>query len=449
VSQPQLIDDEEHERVFEKVAAVDVAKASGMVCTRSPHPSRPGSRRATVWMVSATLGAVRALAVQLNAEGIEKVTLESTSDYWRIWFYVLEEAGLDVQLVTASQAKQLTGRPKTDRLDAMWLARLTEKGLLRASFVPPAEIRVLRHYARARTHLTQDRTRCWQRLEKLLEDALIKVSAVASTLTTVSVQDMISALIAGERDPQVLAGLARGRMRARHAALAEALSGMFDDHHGVLAQLLLDQIAFLDARISQLTAAITGQLATIRDAWGIDADGTTGADAGTSPGAVALPAAARLDAIPGISAELAASIIAETGLDMTRFPTPAHLVSWAGLCPPTSQSGPRTRHGKTGQGSSYLRGYLGQAAMGAARTQTFLGERYRRIARRRGPAKAQVAVARSVLVIIWHLLADPATRYSDLGPGHYESTINKNRKARSHIRQLEALGYTVTLTQAA
>jgi transposase len=449
VRTPQLIDDVEDERVFEKVAAVDVAKASGMVCVRAPHPSRPGARRSTVQMVTATMGAVRALAGQLAGQGIEKVTLESTSDYWRIWFYVLEEAGLDVQLVNASQAKQLPGRPKTDKLDAVWLARLTEKGLLRASFVPPPQIRALRDYTRTRTHLTQDRARCWQRLEKLLEDALIKVSAVASKLTTRSVQDMIAALIAGQRDPQVLAGLARGPMKAKHAALTEALDGMFADHHGKLAKLLLEQIAFLDTQISQLTTAIDSQLAAIRDAWGIDADGTPGPAAGLASDAVVLPAAARLDEIPGLSLELAASIIAETGLDMSKFPTAGHLVSWAGLCPRTSQSGPRTRHGKTGQGSTYLRGYLGQAAIATARTPTFLGERYRRIARRRGGAKAQVAVARSLLVIIWHLLADPAARYAGLGPGHYERHIDKNRKARSHIRQLQALGYTVTLTHAA
>jgi transposase len=449
VRTPQVIDDQEHERVFEKVAAVDVAKAPGMVCTRLPHPSRPGARQSTVWTVTATMGAVAALAAQLAGLGIEKVTLESASGYWRIWFYVLEAAGLDVQLVTASQARQLTGRPKTGRLDAMWLARLTGKGLLRASFVPPPEIRVLRHYARARTHLVQDRARCWQRLEKLLEDALIKVPAVASKLTTVSARDMIAALIAGERDPQVLAAVARGRMKARHAALAGALTGMFEDHHGELAGLLLDQIAFCDTRITQLTERISVQLTAIRDAWGIDPGGATGPDAGTGSDAVMLAAAARPGEIPGISAELAASIIAGTGLDMSRFPTAAHLVSWAGLCPPTSQSGPRTRHGKTGQGSSYLRGYLGQAAPGAARTPTFLGERYRRLARRRGAPKAQVAVARSLLVIIWHLLADPTARYSDLGPSHYETRIDKNRKTRSHIRQLEALGYTVTLTQAA
>jgi transposase len=446
---PQVIEDEEYERVFEKVAAVDVAKASGVVCTRGPHQRRAGARQSAVWTVPATMAAVRALAAQLTADGIQKVTLESTSDYWRVWFYVLEAAGLDVQLVNARQVRQLTGRPKTDRLDAMWLARLTEKGLLRPSFVPPAEIRALRHYTRARTHLTQDKTRCWQRLEKLLEDALIKVSSVASKLTTRSAQDMIRALIAGERDPAVLAGLARGSMKAKHQALTEALAGVFSDYHGELAQVLLDQIAFLDARITRLTILISEELAGLTAGWGVDADGATGPGAGGGGGAIIAPAVTRLDEIPGISPALAASIIAETGLDMTRFPTAAHLVSWAGLSPQTIQSGPRTRHGKTGQGSAYLRGCLGQAAIGASATATFLGERYRRIARRRGKAKAQVAVARSILVIIWHLLADPRARFDDLGPGHYETRIDKNRKARSHIRQLEALGYTVTITRAA
>jgi transposase len=301
---------------------------------------------------------------------------------------------------------------------------------------------------RARTHLTQDRTRCWQRPEKLLEDALIKVSAVASTLTTLSAQDMIAALIAGERDPQVLAGLARGRMKAKHDALVQALDGMFATHHGEIAQMLLEQIGLLDKHIARATMLAGEQLAMIRAAWGIDDDASTGPGAGEGDGAIVKSAVARLDEIPGISAELAASIIAETGLDMTRFPTAAHLVSWAGLCPQTMQSGPRTRQAK-GHGSSYLRGYLGQAANGAAGTAAFLGERHARIARRRGKAKAQVAIARSILVIIWHLLADPEARYTDLGPGHYQTRIDKNRKARSHIRQLEALGYQVTLTQAA
>jgi transposase len=254
VSRPHVIDDEEHEQVHERVAAVDVAKDSGMVCTRIPHPSRPGARRSTVWTVKARRNAIGALGRQLMKDGIEIVTLESTSDYWRIWFFVLEACGLAVQLVNAAQAKNLPGRPKTDRLDAQWLARLTEMGLLRASFVPPKEILDLRDYAQARTRLTQERTRCWQRLERLLEGALIKLSSVASKLTTLSAQDMIKAMIAGQRDPQVLAGLARGRMKARHDDLAEALDGMFDDHHGELAQMLLDQIAFLDGQVCELTA---------------------------------------------------------------------------------------------------------------------------------------------------------------------------------------------------
>jgi transposase len=441
VGKPQVFDDQEQERVFERVAAVDVAKASGVVCLRLPHPAQPAGRRSQVWEVPATMRAVTELAGRLAAEGVQKVTLESTSDYWRIWFYVLEEAGLAVQLVNASQARSLPGRPKTDKLDAMWLARLTEMGLLRPSFVPSAEIRVLRGYARARTRLTQDRTRCFQRLEKLLEDALIKVSAVASKLTTRSVQDMIRAMIAGQRDPQVLAGLARTRMKAKHDALVQALAGLFTDHHAELAQLLLDQIAFPGTHIARLTMLTGEQLASIPAAWGTGA-GATGA------GAIALPVIARLDEVPGVGAELAASIISEIGLDMTRFPSPGHLASWAGLCGRTIQSGARTRTGK-GQGNAWLRGYLGRAAIAAARTNTFLGERYRRLARRRGAARAQVAVARSILIIIWHLLNDPTARYHDLGPGHYQARTDKSRKARNHIRQLEALGYTVTITQAA
>jgi len=446
---PQVIEDEEHERVHERVAAVDVAKDSGMVCTRTPHPSRPGARRATMWTVKARMGAVRQLGRQLKADGIEIVTLESTSDYWRIWFFVLEACGLAVQLVHAAQAKNLPGRPKTDKLDAMWLARLTELGLLRASFVPPKAIRDLRDYTRARTRLVQERTRCWQRLEKLLEAALVKVSSVASTLTTVSAQDMIKALIGGQRDPRELAALARGRMRAKHDDLVEALDGMFDDHHGELAALLLDQIASLDAKIAQLGGRAAELAAAMPDGWGINADGTTGPGAGAAADAPVRNAVARLAEIPGLSPDLARTIIAETGLDMSRFPTAGHLVSWAGLCPATRQSGPRTRAGKKGQGDTWLRGALGQAATNAARTATFLGERYARIARRRGKAKAQVAVARSILVIIWHLLADPAARFTDLGPGYYQARTDTDRKLRNHIQQIQALGFTVTLTKAA
>ena len=209
-------------------------------------------------------------------------------------------------------------------------------------------------------------------------------------------------------------------------------------------------VKYLDERVTQLTARITAAVAAMPAAWGVDGDGTTGPDAGTGPDAVVLPAAARLAEIPGISENLARAIIAETGLDMSRFPTAAHLVSWAGLCPSARQSGPRTRSGKKGQGNGYLRGALGQAAIGAARTDTFLGERYWRIARRRGKAKAQVAVARSILVIIWHLLADPEARYTDLGYGYYQARTDKDRRVRNHIRQIEALlGHPITITPKA
>ena len=199
---PQVIDDEEHERVHDRVAAVDVAKDAGVVCTRTPHPSRPGARQSAIWTVKARMKTIRALGRQLKNTGIEMVTLESTCDYWRIWFFVLEACGLAVQLVNASQAKSLPGLPQTDKLDAQWLARLTEMGLLRASFVPPKAIRDLRDYTRARARLVQERTRCWQRLEKLLESALVKLSSVASKLTTESAKDMVKAMIAGQRDPQ-------------------------------------------------------------------------------------------------------------------------------------------------------------------------------------------------------------------------------------------------------
>jgi transposase len=447
---PQVIDDEEHERVHDRVAAIDVAKDTGMVCTRTPHPSRPGARRSTVWTVKARMNAIGTLGRQLRKDGIEVVTLESTSDYWRIWFFVLEACGLAVQLVHAAQAKNLPGRPKTDKLDAQWLARLTEMGLLRASFVPPKAIRDLRDYTRARARLVHERTRCWQRLEKLLESALVKVSSVASKLTTISAQDMVKAMIAGQRDPHQLAALARTRMKAKHDDLVEALDGMFDDHHGELAALLLDHIAFLDTRIAQLSARAAELTDAMPEAWGINADGTAGPDAGTDPSAPVLNAVARLAEIPGLSPDQARAIIAEVGLDMARFPTAAHLVSWAGLCPSARQSGPRTRVGKKGQGDTWLRGTLGQAAVGAARTATFLGERYHRIARRRGKTKAQVAVARSILVIIWHLLADPAARFTDLGPGYYQARTDKDKKIKNHIRQIEALlGHPITITPKA
>ncbi len=272
---------------------------------------------------------------------------------------------------------------------------------------------------------------------------------MASKLTTVSAQDMIKAMTAGQRDPRVLAALARTAMKAKRDDLTQALDGMFDDHHGELAGLLLDQIAFLDQRIAALGARARQLATAMPAAWGVDGDGTTGPDAGTGPDAAVLPVVARLAEIPGISPDLARAIIAEIGLDMSRFPDAAHLVSWAGLCPSARQSGPRTRAGKKGQGNTWLRSALGQAANGAARTQTFPGERYHRIARRRGKKKAQVAVARSILVIIWHLLSNPAARFTDLGHGYYQARPDTDRKLKNHIRQIQALGFATTITKAA
>jgi transposase len=447
--EPQEIQDEEHEQLVARVAAIDVAKASGMVCTRVPHASAQGRRVTKVWEVPATTGAIIELGGHLAGLGVEKVTLESTSDYWRGFFYLLEAAGLEVQLVNARDVKNVPGRPKSDKLDSVWLAKLTERGMLRPSFVPPAEIRQLRDYTRLRLDLTRDRSRHVQRIEKLLEDALIKLSTVATDIMGKSGRAMLEALIAGQRDPKVLASLARGKLKAKHAALVEALTGRFDDHHAELARMLLDQYDALTAQINRLTARIEELIAAIPAAQGVDADGTSGPGAGTDPGAPVLPAIQRLDEIPGIARHTAQVLLAELGLDMGVFPTPEHLVSWAKLCPRTIQSGTKRRSGRTGRGNPYLKGILGEAAAAAAKTDTFLGERYRRLVRRVGKLKALVAIARSILVIVWHLLADPAARYHDLGAGYYASRTDKDKKARNHIRQLEALGFTVTLAPAA
>jgi transposase len=443
----QMVEDEEYQLRYERAAATGVAKASGVVCTRLP-PARPGGRRISATeTVEATVPAISGLAGRLLEAGVQIVSMESTSDYWRIWYYVLEAHGLGVQLVNSSQARNLPGRPKTDKHDAQWQARLTEMGLLRPSFVPPPDIRDLRDCTRTRLHLVQDRTRQYQRLEKLLEGAMVKLTSVTS-LTTQSARNMIRALIRGERDPRALAAMAQTRMKARHGGLVAAFTGMmFSGCHAGVARALLRLIDALDEETGILEGKIRGCLDQIPAAHGISADGVPGPDPG--PDAQVLPAVTRLAEIPGVSEDLARAIIAGTGLDMTRFPAAGNLVSWAGMAPVPYQSGPRSRKGKKGQGDSYLRGYLTQAAAGAAGTHTFPGERHQRLARHIGGSRAKVAVGRSILIIIWHLLADPEAAFRDLGPGHYLSKNGRDKKIRNNIRQLQALGLDVVVTPKA
>jgi transposase len=307
---------------------------------------------------------------------------------------VLEEAGLAVQLVSSSQARNLPGRPKTDKEDARWIARLTEMGMLRSSFVPPPQIRALRACTRHVWDLTADRTRYWQRLEKPLEDARCKLTSVISRLAGhQAARAVIEAMIAGERVPQVPAALGQGRMRnEKLPALAEALSGMrFGPQHAHTAASLLRSIDLLDAELRDLQERVTEHLASIPGSWGVDCDGVTGPGAGRASGA----AAERLDEIPGVGREAAMALIAETGLDMSRFPTPEALVSWAGLTPTARQSGPRSGRGKKGHGNTYAKRIAVLAAYAAANTDTFLGERFRRLSSRPSAAGARKQAAPS------------------------------------------------------
>jgi transposase len=352
--------------------------------------------------------------------------MEATSDYWKPVFYVLEAHGLETWLVNAKDVKHLPGRPKTDKLDAVWLCKVAERQMIRPSFVPPPPIRRLRDVTRYRIDLVGVRTAEKNRVEKLLEDAQIKLSVVASDSFGKSGRDMMGALVAGERNPKALAQLARSSMRRKISVLEEAFTGHFTDHHAFLLAKMLARIDAIDADIAELDAQI---------------------EAMTAPFA---PAVARLDEIPGIGRIAAAIIIAEVGLDMTRFPTAAHLASWAKFAPGVKESaGKKKGKGSTGHGDAYLARILGEAAVGAAKTDSFLGERYRRIARRRGAKKAIVAVGRSILVIVWHLLSDPDARYTDLGSDFFGQRINPERRKRAHVHQLEALGYKVTLEPAA
>ncbi|MEV0431560.1 IS110 family transposase [Micromonospora sp. NPDC050495] len=417
----------EDTQVVERVAALDIGKAEVVCCVRLPHPNGSARRVQEVRTVSTMTRSLTGLGDWLAGLGVTRVVVEATSDYWKPPYYLLEAAGFEVWLVNARDVKHLPGRPKTDKLDAVWLCKVAERGMVRPSFVPPAQIRELRDLTRYRVDLVGERNREKNRVEKLLEDAQIKLSVVASDIFGVSGRAMLDALVAGQRDPQALAQLARTRMRTKLPELREAFTGRFSDHHAFLLARMLAHVDTLNADIAAVEARIEALINPF-----------------------AQVAVARLDEIPGIGATTAHAIIAEIGLDMTRFPTAAHLASWAKFAPGVKQSAGKNKgNGSTGHGNRYLARALGEAAVGAARTSTFLGERYRRLARRRGKKKALVAVGRSILTIIWHLLSDDQTTFTDLGPTHYDNRAGTQRVIRNHIRGLNALGYHVTLETAA
>lgn len=415
---------EDREEIVERVAALDIGKASLVCCLRVPNPAKPGRRLQEVQTYLTMTRSLMRLADRLREMSVTRVVMEATSDYWKPVFYLLEAAGFEVWLVNAHDVKHLPGRTKTDRIDAVWLCKLTERQMLRPSFVPPVEIRRLRDLTRYRVDLVIAQSSEKNRVEKLLEDAQIKLSVVASDIFGVSGRAMMAALIAGKRDPAELAQLAKAGLRRKLADLQEALTGHFTEHHVFLLTKMLARIDAMQADIADVDAQVEVYMAPFAQT------------------------ATRLEQIPGIGRVAARAIIAEIGVDMGRFPTAGHLASWAHFSPRVKESAGRKKGSSaTGHGNRYLARTLGHVAASTSRTHTFLGERFRRIRRRRGPQRAIVAVGRSVLVIIWHLLSDPEATYQDLGADFYDTRIHPERRARHHIHQLETLGYQVTATR--
>jgi transposase len=412
------------EIVYERVAAIDVGKKIIAVAVRTPGEP-VGQRRQQVRKFNTYYQTLVEMVAWLVTEGVTHVSMEATGIYWRPVFHALcgAERPVEVLLVNAAHVKNVPGR-KSDALDAVWLAKLTECGLLRGSFIPPREIAAIRELTRYRKKLIEARTSELQRLGKVLEDGGIKIGSVASALTTVSARDMIEALINGERDPAVLADLARGVMRRKIPDLALACSGRFGDQHALMCTLhlehidhLTDMIARLDTRIDEASLPFAHQIQL-------------------------------LTTIPGIGERAAQVIISEIGVDMTRFPTAAHLASWAGLCPGNHESAGKHRSGRTRKGSTELCTILIECAWSAGRTSTYPGAQFRRFHRRfgkRGGQKAAVATAHTLIVIIWHLLAETTT-YRDLGADYFTRRIdNPHARKRRLIRELEALGHKVTI----
>jgi transposase len=413
----------------ERCAGLDIGRADVKACLRLPRPSGRG-RSSEVRTFRATTAGLLELRDWLVGHEVTLVAMESTGVYWKPVFYLLEDA-VTCWLVNPQHIKNLPGR-KSDVSDAAWIAQLAEQGLVRPSFVPPPPIRVLRELTRYRATLVHERTREAQRIHDQLEDAGIKLSLAASDILGVSGRAMLARLIeAAQRpgpaaDPVELAGLARGRLRAKTPLLVETLTGRFSRHHALLVQLMLDRIAQIDVMITTLDGEIADAVAPFRDL--ID----------------------RLDTIPGVGVRTAEVVLAEIGTDMTRFPTAQHLTSWAGLCPGLNESAGKRKGSGTRHGDSWLAGALGDAAAAASRTKnTYLGDRYHRLARRRGRNRALVALARHILEAAWYVLTHRCD-YRDLGPDHYlRHAQNKAQRVKRLLNDLHALGYDATLQPAA
>jgi transposase len=399
---------------------VDIGKADLKACVRIPGPR--GGRRSQTKTFSTTTAALLQLRQWLVDQQVTVVAMEATGDYWKPVYYLLED-DFEVQLLNATHMRNVPGR-KTDVCDAGWIAQLVEHGLVRPSFVPPPPIRRLRDLTRYRSALIGERTREKQRVEKVLEDAGIKLSAFISDIFGMSGRAMLAALINGQRDPQVLAEYARARMRRKIPALVEALTGRFTEHHAFLCRMMLAHIDGLDAAIAEVTGQIEAEMQPFQ------------------------AVADRLDTIPGVNQRTAQTIIAEIGVDMTRFPTAAHLASWAGVCPGNNESAGKHHSGRTRKGDSWLRAALGEAAAAGVGTKnSYLQAQYRRLAGRRGKKRALVAVGHTILVATWHMITH-GVDYQDLGPTHYLMRIDPARHTRRLINQLNQLGYQVLLSPA-
>ena len=417
--------------LLERCAGIDIGKDDVVACVRAPGLGGRGRRKETRSFRS-FLGDLEAMVDWFVAEGVTDVAMEASGSYWKPVWYVLEERSFELKLVNAHHLKILPGR-KSDVLDAEWIAELLEHGLLRGSFVPPPVTRELRDLTRYRKRLVQTHTSECQRIQKTLEDAGIKLDSVASDVLGVSGRAMLGALIAGERDAEVLADLAKSKLRKKIPELRRALRGRFGDHHALLIGMSLDHIDHLEAAMARLDSRVDALFAAHTNEAGVPFD----------------RARDHLDTIPGVGKRAAESILAEIGVDMTPFPTAGHLASWAGMAPGNNITGGKRGSGRTTKGDVWLGEILNQCAWAAARTRdTYLSAQFWRLARRIGKKKAATAVGHSILVICWHLITNDAD-YQDLGGDYFTRRNDPDRHRDRLIEQLHGLGYRVTLDRVA